>query len=90
MLLFWLISILLISVTFDTYLANIVFSCDLAFKVCHQSGAQIGQLSYNLLLPWFLRSGEVRETQGMQKYQGAKFNKNAKKKFELSDAGCVW
>jgi len=32
MFLFQLISILLISVTFYTYLANIIFSCDLDFK----------------------------------------------------------
>jgi len=34
MFLFHWISILLISVTFYTYSANIVLSCDLAFKFC--------------------------------------------------------
>jgi len=37
MFLFQLISVLLISTTFYTYLANIVFSCNLAFKFSSKS-----------------------------------------------------
>jgi len=36
MFLFKMISVLLISIIFYTYLANIVFSCDLRFKLCHK------------------------------------------------------
>jgi len=48
MFLFQLISVLLISNTLYTYLSNIFFSCDLAFKVCWLA-ASIGEEARNEL-----------------------------------------
>jgi len=61
MFLFWFVSLLLISITFYVYLANIVFSCNLAFKGRMHLTVLGGRLHYDMQLwshmagdaPWF-------------------------------------
>ena len=56
MFLFQLISVLLISITFYTYLANIVFSCDVDFKAYDQ---EVVSLTHDRVAVEWLQLGWV-------------------------------